>query len=250
MMNPAEFANIARAEDGFWWYRGMRQIMFRLLDPIARRRQFQRVLEAGCGTAHFAKALSDRYGWAMYPVDLGWEGLAYGKTLNVQRLVQCDIAAIPYANAVFDLVVSMDVIVHFRPGEEHKPLAEFARVLQPRGLLVVRVSALDILRSRHSMFAHERQRFTKRRLMETVERAGFLVLRCTYANSLLMPIAFAKFRIWEPLTNAPASSGVGSASAVVDSALYVPLAMEAALIGTGADLPVGQSLILIAEKPA
>src|SRR2546426_5085286 len=29
MMNPAEFANIARAEQDFWWYRGMRQILFR-----------------------------------------------------------------------------------------------------------------------------------------------------------------------------------------------------------------------------
>ncbi len=30
MMNPAEFANIANSEEHFWWYRGMREIMFRL----------------------------------------------------------------------------------------------------------------------------------------------------------------------------------------------------------------------------
>ena len=32
-MNPAEFANIAKSEKHFWWYRGMRTILFRLVDP-------------------------------------------------------------------------------------------------------------------------------------------------------------------------------------------------------------------------
>ena len=32
MMNPAEFANIAQSEGDFWWYRGMREILFRMLD--------------------------------------------------------------------------------------------------------------------------------------------------------------------------------------------------------------------------
>jgi SAM-dependent methyltransferase len=117
MMNPAEFANIAQAENGFWWYRGMRRIMFGLLDPIAAKRKFQCVLEAGCGTGHFALALRQRYGWPMVPLDLGWEGLEYGKSLGVSRLTQGDIQALPFRPAAFDAVVSMDVIVHFpRPS--------------------------------------------------------------------------------------------------------------------------------------
>ena len=57
MMNPAEFANIAKAENDFWWYRGMRQIMYGLLDPVARDRKFGRVLEAGCGTGFLLRRL-------------------------------------------------------------------------------------------------------------------------------------------------------------------------------------------------
>jgi hypothetical protein len=52
----------------------------------------------------------------------------------------------------------MDVIVHLRRGEETRALAEFARVLKSEGLLALRVSALNALRSRHSKFAYERQR--------------------------------------------------------------------------------------------
>src|SRR6266571_1504345 len=111
MMNPAEFANIARAEQDFWWYRGMRQILFRLLDPLVAQRRFGRALEAGCGTGHFARALTDRYGLRVYPVDLGWEGLLHGQRMGVDRLAQADIASLPFASDAFDLAVSLDVIV-------------------------------------------------------------------------------------------------------------------------------------------
>jgi SAM-dependent methyltransferase len=248
MMNPAEFANIAGSEQSFWWYRGMQRILFRLLDPIAQKRRFEHVLEAGCGTGYLSKVLGERYGWPMFPVDLGWEGLEYASGMQLTRLLQCDIGALPFAASCFDLLLSMDVIVHFRPGDESRPAAEFARVLAPGGLLVIRVSALDLLRSRHSIFAHERQRFTKSRLVRLLEDHGFTVHRCTYANSLLMPVALAKFRLWEPLMRAPPQSGVEPVGPWLDRLLYAPLMAEAALLGAGLNLPVGQSLIAIAER--
>ncbi len=247
-MNPAEFANIAEAEESLWWYRGMREIMFRILDPVARERKLDKVLEAGAGTGYFSQALERRYGWTMYPFDLGWEGIEHGKRHGARRLAQADTRALPYAGDRFDAVVSMDVIAHLARGEEQKPLREFGRVLREGGLLILRSSALDVLRSRHSEFAHERQRFTRRRLKDAVTAAGFRVLRVSYANSLLMPIALAKFRIWEPLTRQPPSSGVKPVERWLDRLLYAPLAMEARLLGGGLNLPLGQSLILVAEK--
>lgn len=142
----------------------------------------------------------------------------------------------------------MDVIVHLPQGEESKPLGEFHRVLRPGGLLALRVAALDVLRSRHSEFVHERQRFTRGRLLRAVEAAGFRVGRCTYANSLLVPVSLIKFRVWEPLTNAKPSSGVEAVAPWLDRALGVPLTVEAAAIGAGVDFPVGQSLIVLAER--
>jgi SAM-dependent methyltransferase len=249
-MNPAEFDNIARAEQDFWWYRGMRQILFRLLDPIAAECAFQRVLEAGCGTGHFARTVGLRYGWRVFPVDLGWEGLRYGQRLGVDHLAQADIAALPFASGAFDLALSLDVIVHFARGEEDRPMRELARVLVAGGLLVVRVAALDALSSRHSQFAHERQRFTRSRLRSLAERHGLEIIRCTYANSLLAPVAFAKFRIWEPLLRSPPQSGVQPVAGWLDRALYLPLEWESRWIGSGRNLGVGQSLILLARRTA
>lgn len=248
MMNPAEFANIAKAENDFWWYRGMRHIMFGLLDPIARERKFGRVLEAGCGTGHFAQELAGRYHWTMVPLDLGREGLEYGKALGINNLTQGDIQSLPYRDGAFDAVVSMDVIVHMPLGDERKPMAEFHRVLKPGGFLALRASALDVLRSHHSIHAMERQRFTRRRLMQLAENTGFKVLRCTYANSLLLPVALLKFRVIEPLLGGSPESGVQPVAPWLDKLLFSPLKAESKLLPAGIDLPLGQSLILLAER--
>jgi SAM-dependent methyltransferase len=247
-MNPAEFANIRKSEKDFWWYRGMRSILFRMMEPYVAGRPVRRALEAGCGTGYLSHLLQVERGWPMVPMDLSGDGLRYAREMGAERPVQGDIRALPFAAGVFDLVMSIDVLVHLPRGQEHTAAREMARVLAPRGLLVVRTAALDMLRSRHSEFAFERQRFTRRRLMDLVSGAGVRVLRCTYANSLLVPVALAKFRIWEPLMRRPASSGVTPMAPWLDHALYAPLALETAWIGAGHGLPVGQSLILIGEK--
>ncbi len=250
MMNPAEFANIARAEAVFWWYRGMREILYALLDPLARERRFKRVLEAGCGTGYMARELAERYGWPIVPVDLGWEGLTFARQMGVERLVRCDIAALPFPAAAFDALVSLDVLIHFRRGEELGAVREMARVLAPGGLLVVRVAAFDCLRSRHSEFVEERQRFTRGQLTRLAAENGLRVVRATYANALLAPVALAKFRLWEPLSGQRPASGVTPVPGWLDRLLYAPLRAEASWIGAGLNFPLGQSVILVGERLA
>jgi SAM-dependent methyltransferase len=248
-MNPAEFANIARCERDFWWYRGMRDIFFRFLDPYLQRRPLTRVLEAGCGTGYFSHLLQTQRGWPVIPVDISWDGLCYARRMGVERAVQSDICSLPFAPASFDLVLSLDVLPHLPPGVESRTASEFARVLASGGLLVIRSAALDILRSRHSAFALERQRFTRRRMVRMAESAGLRVLRCTYINSLLVPVALAKFRLWEPLLRQPATSGIQPVSPWLDRLLYSALALESRWIAAGHGFPAGQSLLLLGEKP-
>jgi SAM-dependent methyltransferase len=248
-VNPAEFANIARAEQTMWWFRGMNRILFALLRRYSAGMEIRSVLEGGCGTGYLSSLLQRGFGWRMTALDLSAEGLRYARGLGVQSATQGDLRHLPFADNSFDAVLSMDVLVHFPHGEEPAPIGELVRVLRPRGLLVLRVSALDILRSRHSIFAHERQRFTRPRLLRAMQSAGIEVLRCTYANSLLMPVAIAKFRIWEPFTNQPPASGVQRAHPILDRLLGWPLEIEARWLGAGFNFPAGQSLLLVGRKP-
>ena len=248
LMNPAEFENIRAVEENFWWYRGMRKIFFRMLDPLLRERRIGRVLEAGCGTGYFSLLLQKERGWPVVPMDISGEGLRHARAFGVERPVQGDAASLPFASGAFDLVLSLDVLPHFPFGEELPAIREMTRVTAPGGLVLVRAAALTILRSRHSEYVFERQRFTRGRLTEAMRAAGLHILRSTYANAFLLPVALAKFRLWEPLTGAPLGSGVEPAPGWLDRTLHAPLALESAWLGAGGSFPLGQSVIVIAER--
>jgi len=247
-MNPEEFENIARCERDFWWCRGMRSVFLGLLDRHLAGRKVSRALEAGCGTGYLSSMLQSERRWPIVPLDISAEGLRYARRMGVERVVQGDTIALPFPSKTFDLVLSADVLAHLPPGGERGAASELARVLAPGGLLALRTSALDILRSRHSEFAMEQQRFTRRRLTGLFQSAGLRVRRCTYANSLLLPVALAKFRLWEPLLRQPPSTGLDPVAPWLDRLLYAPLALESAWIGAGRGFPAGQSLLLIGEK--
>ena len=246
-MNPAEFVNIARAEDQMWWFAGMRKILEAWIGRLPDAR-FEKVLEGGCGTGYMSRWLSQRYGWRMFPADLDFDGLSYGMREGVARMAQTDITALPYQDQCFDAVVSLDVVVHLLKGQEVHAFKEFLRVLRPGGKLILRASALEILKSRHSVFASERQRFDRRRLEDSLGKAGFQLLDCSYANSLLMPVALFKFRVWEELTRQEPRSGVEIPGALLNALLRVPLEVEAGCLKAGLRFPLGQSLLVLAER--
>jgi ubiquinone/menaquinone biosynthesis C-methylase UbiE len=252
MMNPAELANIARFEQDFWWYRGMERILFRMLDRVAPRSA--EAVEAGCGTGHISLQLETRYGWRMFPLDLEPQALAFAAAQGCRRLTQADIASLPFADRQFDAALSLDVMVYVPRGQEAGVIRELVRVIAPGGLLVLRTAALEMLRSHHAEFTGERQRFTRSQIMQIASGCGLKILRCTYANSLLLPIALVKFRLIEPLmvalTGRRPESGVQPISPWLDRLLYSVLKLEAWWLGLGRSLPIGQSLILIGERIA
>jgi SAM-dependent methyltransferase len=245
LMNPAEYASLDQSERDLWWFRGMRKVLFRLLDAFAGGGPITRVLEAGSGTGYTASLLAQRYGCRTFAIDLAWEAVARTPRRDGVYPVQADVAAFPFGKSSFDAVISLDVLVHLARGEESRALREFARVLRPGGLLVLRVAALDVLRSKHSEFVGERQRFTRQRLVNACCDAGFRVLRCTYVNSLLMPAALIRFRLWEPLSARPARSGTGFIPPWLNRLFYASLVIEDFLLSKGLNFPLGQTLILL-----
>ena len=96
-MNPAEFANIRRSEEDFWWYRGMREILFRMLEPHLAGRGIGRALEAGCGTGYLSQRLQRERGWPIVPLDYSGDGLRYGRELGVGN--RCRATSVPCPSA-------------------------------------------------------------------------------------------------------------------------------------------------------
>ena len=249
-MNPAEFANIARTEETFWWFAGMQRILFGLLEWAWGDHAPGPVLEVGGGTGHIARKVAERFGVDVHVSDLAGEGLKYARAGGLTALLQCDARRLPVRDGSYGAVISLDMLVHLERGAELVAIAEMCRVLRPGGWLVVRAAAFDFLRSRHSEFVGERQRYTRRQLVGLMEECGLRVERATYLNCLLLPVAVMKFRVWEPLAGGEATSGLSPVAGWLNWALEGVLRVESAWVGMGGSFAVGQSVVVMGRKVA
>jgi ubiquinone/menaquinone biosynthesis C-methylase UbiE len=176
-----------RAEQQHFWFRGFRRFVTPALERAAGGRRGLRLLDCGCGTGHNLPTLLDRYGRA-FGMDLAWRGLTLARSSGRSGLVRASVTDLPYRDATFDIVTSFDVVQTLTAAQARSGLAEMHRVLAPGGALVLNVAALEILRGNHSVLAEERHRYSRARLRDAVERAGFTVERLTYTHASLFPL--------------------------------------------------------------
>ena len=79
-----------------------------------------------------------------------------------------------------------------------------------------------------------------------LQGAGFRIVRSTYWNTLLFPLAVLRRKILPPA--APASD-VGLFPAPVEAGCNVLMAFEHAWLGASGSLPLGNSVLTVAQKP-
>ena len=239
-MNPAEFANIANCERDFWWYRGMRKILFRLLDRHLAGRRIGRALEAGCGTGYLSRLFQKERHWPVVPMDISPDGLRYARAMGVERPVQGDATCLPFAGGAFDLVLSLDVLAHLPRGMEPRRGARDgarAGARRPDGRRAPPRSTSCAAAIPNSLTNASAS--PAGRLRELFEAAGFRVVRCDLCQ--LAADAGGAGEI-SPVGAAAAPPGLHRAGTVapwLDRLLYAPLAVEAAWIGGGGSFPAG-----------
>jgi hypothetical protein len=134
-------------------------------------------------------------------------------------------------------------------ADDVQALEEFCRVIRPGGTLFLRLPAFDWLYSDHDKIVHTRHRYTAGEVRKKVAQAGFQVLRVSYANSLLFPLAVAT-RFMQQLSRSgkPPCSDVQAVPPLINRALLSILTLEFRLLRV-ADLPTGLSVLCIAQKP-
>ena len=247
-MTPEELHNIFRTEEEFWWYQGMRAITRALLEPLPVR-QAKRWLEAGCGTGYNALDFERHFGARISGVDLAPLGIRYCRQRRFDRSAVASVMELPFPDDCFDVVTSIDVLPVLPEGGDVRAFREFLRVLRPGGWLFVRAAAFRALRSRHSQYVAEGHRYRARELLGKLSALDCRIVRWTYANSFLSPVALFKFRIWENLRREPPHSGVEKIPpAWLNRTLLGALRLEAQFLRWGFRFLFGQSLIVVAQK--
>ena len=247
-MEPGEYRRLYELEETMWWFRGMEKISTALLDRFVgpnRNDKKLELLDAGCGTGGMLSTLA-RYG-AVSGLDCSAEALRFARERNHATLTRGTVSRLPFADESFDLVTSFDVLYHLEVSDDVEALREVARVLRPRGTLLVRVPAYQALRSQHDEAVHTRQRYGKRELTGKLRNAGLDPVFVSHANSLLFPVAVIKRGAERVLGSGREGSEVEAVRPALNKALLVPLAIESWLLKR-TSLPFGLSLVAVAEK--
>ena len=91
-------------------------------------------LDAGCGTGLFSAAAAQR-GAQVISLDVGEKLLAEVALKCKSDRVVGDLAALPFGDAAFDVVLSTEVVEHLRRPEQG--VKELCRVVKPGGILLI-----------------------------------------------------------------------------------------------------------------
>jgi SAM-dependent methyltransferase len=232
------------AEETQWWYVGMRELSFALLDPALSGGDAMRLLDAGCGTGGMLPHLAAR-GWAV-GIDLSPDALAFCAQRGV-RAVGGSVLRLPFRDASFDVVTSFDVLYHRWVEDDRAAVRELARVLQPGGLLLVRVPALEVLWGAHDEAVLSRHRYTRPEVETLLADSGLSLVRASYANTLLLPLLLAH-RVLDRIARREGSD-VGFLPAPLEWAFRSALLLEARWVRAGRSLPIGASVFALGRKP-
>jgi hypothetical protein len=121
------------------------------------------------------------------------------------------------------------------------------RVLKPGATLLIRVPAIQALYGPHDKSLRTAHRYSAGELKGIIEASGMKVLRTTYANSLLLPIAVTRRLIQRFSGSEEAGSDVKPVAAPLNLALKTVLSSEAFILNR-TRLPIGLSVIALARK--
>lgn len=246
-MEKDEYRKHFELEESFWWFRGRRKILLSLLRSHRMPDLPLVWLDAGCGTGFnmtFFAPLGTVFG-----CDFSEEALAFCRKRGLKNLARADVQRLPYKNEAFDAASLLDVLYHKNIFDDVAALKDVHRTLKPGGLLLVTDSAFNVLRSRHDLAVHARERYRKKALKQKLEKAGYQVLRLSYFNFLMFPVIFlVRFteRIRRPKPDA-IQSDLKAVPPLANGFLFGILKFEA-FLSKRINLPWGSSLICLARK--
>ena len=236
-MDPDEYRKLAEVEDRMWYFRVLNT---RALDALRRvhRGPPGRGLDAGCGTGGWLKvAVAEAPEWTWSGLDYSAQACALARARTGLSITEGSITALPFADASFEVVVTLDVVCQV--GDGRQALRELARCTVPGGVGIVNVPALMSLWSYHDETCQTRHRYTRREIATLAAETGWRVDQLTYTNCLALPLIAARRKLLPP---ADPTSDVRLYPAPVEAMFRGLGTVESWWLRRGGRLPIGSSV--------
>ncbi len=230
-------------DEHHWWYRGRRRIIRAELGQLPVRNG-ARALDAGCGSG---RTLEELQRFDACGIELSAQAAEVARARGRGEVQVGRLEELPWGDGTFELITCLDVIEH--TPDDRATLRELRRVCAPGGWLLLTVPAYQALWSAHDEANHHYRRYARATLGGAASDAGWLVRRMTSFNSVLLAPA-AAVRIAQRRRRGDEASDLRLGAQWLNSALELPLRVEAAWLSRGRTLPAGLSLLAVLQNPA
>lgn len=232
--DPSLFEQLKKIEENHFWFDIRRKWIFdkirKIIPPPAK------ILEIGCGTGNVSSFLARNkynvFGCEYYAeaIDKSWPGFE-----NIQGSAE----ELPFKDNSFDVVGLFDVIEHFE--NDKIPLTEAIRVVKGEGIIAITVPAQEELWSSFDEVSCHKRRYSKDKLNQLLLDLKLNILSVDYIfMSLYMPMLYMRRKGKE-------NEDQFKINKLANIFLKKLFNVER-LISRAVPLPIGTSLIAIAEK--
>lgn len=243
--DAAYFPVLAGVEEANFWFRARNELILWALEKYCKG--LGSYLEIGCGTGYVLAGVARRFpDAALSASEIFTAGLGFAAgRVPSATFMQMDARHIPFSEE-FDVVGAFDVVEHIR--EDGAVLAQAHKALKPGGHLLLTVPQHAWLWSPSDDYARHERRYSAAELHEKIRAAGFNLVRSTSFVSLLLPLMLisrlnsrSRQKSFDPTDEFKMPSWM-------NAVLYQVMSLERGLIKLGANLPVGGSRVLVAQK--
>ncbi len=239
-MELAEIARMEQQEQNYWWHVGRRLVLHKVLASHIKPEGKLNILDIGCGTGINFWWLKE---WGKVTgLDNSPEAIEYCREKYAyDALVLSDASKLPEGQ--FDLITAFDILEHIQ--DDTAVLTEWRRSLRRGGLILLTVPAHQWLFNKHDEVLHHRRRYSAVELRRKIESAGLTVRFISPFFFFVFPV-FVVVRI--VMGRRPRTTYETASAATHTEGILVWLSsLEAALMRRRIGLPVGTSILVVAE---
>lgn len=181
------YNDLYNLEERHWWHINKRELSAQILTKFLLKKNLK-LLDVGCGTGknmEFFKFLGQVWG-----VDHSEEALRFCHKRGLEKIKKGLAEDLPFKKGFFDLLTMFDVLEH---TDDEKAMKEVTRVLKDKGFFLITVPAFNWLWSQWDIALHHKRRYSKKNLINLLEKYDFKIMKISYVYSfLILPILFIR----------------------------------------------------------
>lgn len=245
-MNKDEYPLMHKMELDYWWYKGLHDLVEKIIRKHLLQRNDMSIFDAGCGTGGVLH-IAERYGKSA-GIDFSEEAILFCKKDKLEDVSQQDLNTWRPSPDLYDMVICLDVLCHSSIEDVEKIIGNFHHALKSNGICLINLPAFPMLFRNHDRAVHTKKRYRRKETELLLKNIGFEIKISSYRLPHLFLFILVK-RIFERIFSGHKSqSDLKSLPSWINSILFHLHRIENQMIISGIAMPFGSSVFFVAEK--